>query len=51
MTLKRRNTFINLGYTEYASKQRQQQGQIRTKNSRGRFTQTVTYIISYFSLE
>jgi len=44
MTLKRRNTFINLGCTEYASKQRQPQGRTRTKNSRGRFTQTLTYI-------
>jgi ribosomal protein S11 len=44
MTLKRRNTFINLGYTEYASRQRRQQGRVLTKNSRGRFTQTLTYV-------
>jgi len=44
MTLKRRNTFINLGYTEYVSRQRRQQGRTITKNSKGRFTQTLTYV-------
>jgi len=45
MTLKRRNTFINLGYTEYLSRHHfRQQRQRYIRNSRGRLTQTLTYI-------
>lgn len=44
MTLKRRNTFINLGHVEYTAKQRMQRGRIKKFNPRGRITKTLTYI-------
>lgn len=44
MTLKRRNTFINLGHTDYAKIRRHHQGRIKNLNFRGRITKTLTYI-------
>jgi len=44
MTLRRRNTFINLGYTEFLTKMKVSHRQRKIKNVRGRFTKTLTYI-------
>ena len=45
MTLKRRNTFINLGYTDFAPKQqRVRRGRSKKRNSRGLDTRTLTYV-------
>jgi len=44
MTFRRRNTFINLGYIDFISTIRQSIKRRKFKNSRGRFTRTLTYI-------
>jgi len=45
MTLRRHNTFINLGSLDYSWKQKLQQKKIyKRQNYRGRVTQTLTYV-------
>src|SRR3954466_13414172 len=43
MTFRRRNTFVNLGYTDFVSIIRQNLKRRKLKNQRGRFTKTLTY--------
>jgi len=43
MSFTRRNTFVNLGYTDFISIIRQSLKRRKLKNPRGRFTETLTY--------
>ena len=44
MTFRRRNTFVNFGFTEYLTRMRLSHKQRKIKNLRGKFTRTLTYI-------